>query len=189
MNEYKLDFNTFIGGWFIPENVVDGVSSWAKNNEDLSLPGVVAGGLRKQTKDSTDIMIDANNTEPEILEYRIYLQKCLDLYLKRYESLGYTVDRFNITEQLMHQHYKPGGGYKIFHNERGGVYNCRRILVFMTYLNDVDNGGTEFKNFNLTTPAKKGLTLIWPTDWPWVHKGQITNTQEKNIITGWYSFI
>ena len=54
---------------------------------------------------------------------------------------------------------------------------------------NTNNGGTEFKNFNLTTPAKKGLTLIWPTDWPWVHKGQISHTQEKDIITGWYSYI
>jgi hypothetical protein len=32
----------------------------------------------------------------------------------------------------------------------------------MTYLNDVDDGGTDFLYQKLTTPAKKGLTLIWP---------------------------
>ena len=34
----------------------------------------------------------------------------------------------------------------------------------MTYLNDVPDGGTHFKYQELTAPAKKGLTLIWPTD-------------------------
>ena len=28
MKEYKLDFNTFMGGWFMPENVVDSVLNW-----------------------------------------------------------------------------------------------------------------------------------------------------------------
>ena len=59
----------------------------------------------------------------------------------------------------------------------------------MTYLNDVENGGTEFKFQNITTPAKKGLTLIWPAGWTHVHRGQISNKKEKYIITGWYAFI
>ena len=130
-------------------------------------------------------MINVNNTEPEIVEYRNYLQKCLDLYLKRYESLEYTNNKFNITEPLMHQHYKPNGGFKLWHNERGNVKNSRRLLVFMTYLNDVDNGGTEFKNFNLTTPAKKGLTLIWPVNYPYAHRGVVSEKEDKMIITGW----
>ena len=58
----------------------------------------------------------------------------------------------------------------------------------MTYLNNVDEGGTEFYYQKMITPAKKGLTLIWPTDWTHTHKGQISKTQEKFIITGWYSF-
>ena len=58
----------------------------------------------------------------------------------------------------------------------------------MTYLNDVKDGGTEFKYQNLTTPAKKGLTLIWPVYWTHTHRGQISNTQTKYITTGWFDF-
>ena len=63
-----------------------------------------------------------------------------------------------------------------------------RILVFMTYLNDVDDGGTDFKYQNLTSPAKKGLTMIWPSDFTHTHKGQISHTKEKYIVTGWVGF-
>ena len=63
------------------------------------------------------------------------------------------------------------------------------MLVFMTYLNDVLDGGTEFKYQKLITKAKKGLTLIWPSDFTHTHKGQISNTSEKYIITGWFSYI
>ena len=59
----------------------------------------------------------------------------------------------------------------------------------MTYLNDVEDGGTEFKHQDITTPAEKGLTLIWPSGWTHVHRGQISNRKEKYIITGWYAFI
>ena len=50
-------------------------------------------------------------------------------------------------------------------------------------------GGTHFKYQKLTTPAKKGLTLIWPTDFTHVHSGQITKEHEKYIITGWFGFL
>ena len=46
-----------------------------------------------------------------------------------------------------------------------------------------------FKYQKLTTPAKKGLTLIWPTDFTHTHSGQITKEHEKYIITGWFGFL
>lgn len=58
----------------------------------------------------------------------------------------------------------------------------------MTYLNDVQNGGTEFLYQKITTKAKKGLTLIWPSDFTHTHRGQICD-KTKYIITGWFDFI
>ena len=49
----------------------------------------------------------------------------------------------------------------------------------MTYLNDVPDGGTHFKYQDLTAPAEKGLTLMWPTDFSHTHKGQITQKHEN----------
>ena len=80
------------------------------------------------------------------------------------------------------------GGFKKWHYEKGDAFNFSRNLVFMTYLNDIENGGTHFKYQNLTSPAKKGLTLIWPPDWTHTHKGQIVD-KEKFIATGWYRLI
>jgi hypothetical protein len=54
-------------------------------------------------------------------------------------------------------------------------------------LNNVDDGGTQFFHQGLTIKAEKGLTLIWPADWTFVHRGQVSNTKEKWIITGWYN--
>ena len=58
----------------------------------------------------------------------------------------------------------------------------------MTFLNDVDDN-TEFKYQNLMgVGGKKGLTLIWQAPWTHTNKGQVSNTQTKYIITGWYNF-
>ena len=63
------------------------------------------------------------------------------------------------------------------------------MLVFMTYLNDVEDGGTFFKYQNIKTKAKKGTTLIWPTDFTHTHKGEISTKSHKYILTGWLGFI
>ena len=47
---------------------------------------------------------------------------------------------------------------------------------------------THFKYQDITTPAIKGLTVIWPPDWTHTHKGQISDNK-KIIATGWFTLI
>ena len=68
------------------------------------------------------------------------------------------------------------------------MVNFNRHLVFMTYLNDVENGGTEFYYFPDTMYKQKGLTIIWYVGWTHTHRGVVNDVDEKYIITGWYSF-
>ena len=96
---------------------------------------------------------------------------------------------FNINTNLNIQHYNINEGLNYYHYERDDLSTCSRNLVFMTYLNEVEDGGTQFKYQNLITPAKKGLTLIWPTDFTHTHRGVISQTKEKYIVTGWYSYV
>ena len=92
-------------------------------------------------------------------------------------------------EEFHIQHYEPNEGYFNWHCERGTHQSIQRALVFMTYLNDVEDGGTEFLHQHLSTPAKKGLTLIWPAYWTHTHKGIVSKLKEKYIVTGWINFI
>ena len=59
----------------------------------------------------------------------------------------------------------------------------------MTYLNSVDNGGTEWLYQELKIDAVKGLTIIWPADFAWTHKGIVSPDQEKWIATGWFKYV
>ena len=82
-----------------------------------------------------------------------------------------------------------GEGFHKWHFENNGKgVDTYRHLVFMTYLNTLENAGTEFLYQNVTTPCEKGLTLIWPATWTHTHRGIVNNVGEKYITTGWYSF-
>jgi len=192
MKEYKLPLDSFIGGWFIDKTVCDNLVKYFKNtpNKFKSKGYVFNYGrnmINKKVKDSLDLPISSKQLSPLFKNYRDKLQDCLEKYLSRYPESN-ELERFNINDDYNIQYYKPKGGFKKWHCERGGLLDVKRILVFMTFLNDAPDGGTMFKYQKLTIPAKKGLTLIWPTDFTHTHKGQISKTHEKYIITGWYSF-
>jgi len=119
------------------------------------------------------------------------LQASLNEYIKEYHYCN-EYNAFSITEGTNLQFYPIGGGYKIYHTERTSNTEpfTNRHLVFMTYLNDItDKGETEFYYQKIKVKPKKGLTLIWPSDWTFTHRGIPSPTQEKAIITGWYSYI
>lgn len=190
VNEYILPYESLIGGYTIPENICDEVVNFYKKSNDKK-PGeqYVDGNItvNKDFKESTEVNVSIHQTS-ELKNYFNILSVCLDRYLKKYYYSN-EVESFSIVENVNIQHYPKNGGFKKWHFENAGnPKSIFRHLVFMTYLNDVNDGGTEFLYQGLKTPAKKGLTVIWPATWTHTHKGEISKTKEKYIITGWYSF-
>jgi len=191
MKEYKIPKSTFIGASFINKKLCDNLKSYFKKlPSSLKKTGTVElGETDKNIKDSIDISFSGSENIPILIDYLKELQKCILLYQKKFEDV-LLLDKFGITHEGYNiQYYKAGGGFKTWHNERNILKHCHRILVFMTYLNDVKDGGTFFKYQKLKVPAKKGLTLIWPSDWTHTHKGEISKTKEKFIVTGALGFL
>ena len=195
MNNFKehiFPLESFIGGWYMPENICDNIIEYFKNNDHLVVDGAFHTYEKNKiidvnSKNSKDIKISKDKFDHPFFEYRNNLQDVLSNYLKKYKYVN-MLGKFNINENYNIQYYDVGGGFKIYHSERTSKDVSKRVLVFMTYLNDVEDGGTQFLYQNLTSPAKKGLTIIWPAEWTHTHKGQVSITQEKYIVTGWYSF-
>ena len=87
------------------------------------------------------------------------------------------------------QKYNIGGHFAELHTERESVSTMHRVFAWMTYLNDVDDGGeTYFKYFDLKIKPEIGKTLIWPAEWTHAHKGEVLHSGVKYIITGWMHF-
>ena len=64
-----------------------------------------------------------------------------------------------------------------------------RVFAFMTYLNNVNEGGTtDFLYYDLKVRPETGKTLIWPAEWTHAHTGSVVEGGEKYIITGWMHF-
>ena len=64
------------------------------------------------------------------------------------------------------------------------------MLVWMTYLNDVtEGGGTHFVYHDMTVSARNGKTIIWPPDFTHTHAVVVSNTQKKYVITGWLNVV
>ena len=188
LKEYKLPLESFIQGWYIDESICDDIINLFNDRKEYWVKGIVADKVQPDRKQSTDLYVNKNDTTEPIFSYRTQLQWCLEQYVKIYPELVWG-GRFNIDTNFNIQHYKVNEGFNYYHYERDDLSTCSRNLVFMTYLNDVEDGGTEFKYQNLITSAKKGLTLIWPTDFTHTHRGVISKTKEKYIATGWYSYI
>ena len=192
MKELELPTITGMGGWYIPSEICDDMINVFEDNSIEHGRGECGNydddgyGVNLDTKDSYELSISSKLKIKPFADYHRHLEKCLDKYIERYKYINY-IKRFSCNEDYNIQKYLPNGGFKKWHFENEVM--DKRVLVFMTYLNDVtDAGGTEFLYQNLTTPAEKGLTIIWPAGFTHVHKGIVSPTQTKYIATGWYSF-
>ena len=187
--------NTFISGYYMKDlSICDELIDYYEKTDDKK-PGLVVGGVvDKSVKDSTEIPIylweDKPNTMPDIFrKYANALQEMLEFYKLQYPILD-EAETWCINTPCNMQKYNPGGGFKSVHFERGSFKHHTRFLVFMTYLNDVkDGGGTKWVFQDIELKAEKGLTVFWPTDWTHTHVGIVSPTETKYILTGWYSFL
>jgi len=192
MIEYDIDAKqSFIGGWFLENtSVCDELIEFFENSKNLQRPGEVIENtqsiIKEDIKKSVDIVLEYQ--EEVSKKYVAELQKVLEQYKIKYPAAD-NVSKYGI-EAINLQKYYPGGAYFQWHCERiSSSWDSARHLVFMTYLNDVDDaGGTEFQQQDFTATPKKGLTLIWPADWTHTHRGIPSPTQTKYIATGWYRF-
>jgi hypothetical protein len=155
-------------------------------------PGLTGNGVNKEVKDSTDLIVPIERAFSDIVirNYLDQLQEVCTQYINKY-PMSNVYYPWAIVENISIQHYKPGQGYHGWHTERVGAnnYTALRHLVFMTYLNDVNDGGeTHFYHQELKVQPRKGLTLIWPADWTYTHRGIASPTEDKYIVTGWYSY-
>jgi len=184
----KYEVKDFILMTHIEDNsLCDDIIEFHKNCPKKE-PGTIGINVVNTTvKDSTDTSLQYNDVLFQ--RYVIELRKVVKLYENKFER-SRICSVYGIIENVRVQHYKPPNqGFHSWHCERM-VANNDRHLVFMTYLNDVsDAGETEFLYQKFKVRPKKGLTLMWPVDWTYTHRGIKSPTQDKYIVTGWLSFI
>tara|TARA_Y100001968_G_scaffold303402_1_gene317543 strand:+ start:2621 stop:3220 length:600 start_codon:yes stop_codon:yes gene_type:complete len=184
---------TFIGSWIIePTSLCENLIDYFESKKKEQSKGATSSGVNKKIKDSTDMTIHPKDIllpGNEIFnQYFKELFECHKDYISQWSFLKNNSEKFEIGVFNL-QRYKAGQHFKKIHTERFAIEHLHRVFVFMTYLNDVQDGGsTYFSHYDLEIQPRKGLTLIWPAEWTHAHRGNILKAGNKYIITGWINF-
>jgi hypothetical protein len=189
------DQNNFIAAWYNDDfDLIDQTIDWFESNPELQKMGTVGENrVDHEVKRSSEIFLYPGHPNPEIRNKWVqHTQASLEEYLLLYPEAN-NVCAFEMKETIKIQKYLPGEGFPAWHCENEGDFRsitCTRHLVFITYLNDLHNEGgeTEFLHQKLKVRPEKGLTLIWPADWTFTHRGVVSESETKYIVTGWYNF-
>lgn len=184
---------TFIGHGMVSTRICEELVSYYNTHSELHQKGTVGDtapdSVRSQYKDCTQIAIEWQ--EPVLNKYMQELKLVIDQYIVDYKWATFG-SPWTARETVNLKHYAPGQAFHAWHCERCSsdpVYASRH-LVFMTYLNTVeDQGETEWYYQNVKTKPVKGLTVVWPSSWTHMHRGIASPSEHKYILSGWLSYV
>lgn len=133
-------------------------------------------------------ILSLDKTNPIVSPFFKKFWNCYEQYAKHYsvliESEMHGINSVRLQKTL------PAQGYHRWHYENSNSATSRRVIAWMIYLNDIENGGeTEFLYLSKRVTAKQGRVLIWPAGFTHTHRGNPPLTNEKYILTGWLEFM
>ena len=121
------------------------------------------------------------------------------LTVDNFEEVG-KPNLFNLIKYLFNlapvnaQRYEQGkGNYGYWRSEifpqPGENKALHRVLLFLIYLNDVEEGGeTDFYYQHKSIKPKAGSMVIAPCGFTHTHRGNIPISSSKYVLTSWVSF-
>lgn len=181
------------------ENVLDkatctGLIAAFEAASERQQPGHTVQGYDPAHKLDTEIRVDSAlfalpEWAPLLTSVLAGLKTSIETY--KSQSLGLElIAPWMLLSAFNFQRYLPGEGYPTLHCEVGGMDSTEnRVLTWILYLNDVtDCGETYFPNQQRRLSARQGKLVVAPAYWTHCHKGIISPTQTKYILTGWYGF-
>jgi len=197
-HEINKQDDLFIKGYYAPDDVINPVIDWT-NTLDLyggtsmnSSSGEIEtwDGINNSYKECYERSITWPTLDCPPLRYMLdWVQFALDNYTDAYPMLK-EGGAFKMDPDFNFQKYPKGHAYNGWHSERGDIISTKRMLVWMIYLNDCEDGGeTSFLYQKYNIKPEKGLLVFWPSDFTHTHRGMPSYKTEKMIMTGWYSYV
>ena len=183
----------FIGSWNIRnDDMCNQIINFFEENKLLQHKGTVGKGINQTIKKTTDITISPNDLKNDEFKcfnnYMDELHKCFIDYQHQWPFMKSMIKNIDIRTFNV-QKYLKGDHFSAVHTERTNLQFSDRVFAWMTYLNNVEDGGaTNFSHYGISVKPEIGKTLIWPAEWTHAHNGGIVNSGKKYIITGWMNF-
>ncbi|WP_314442081.1 2OG-Fe(II) oxygenase [Massilia timonae] len=183
----------------------NGVDVDKKDSYDITI------NLHREWDDVTQLLLEtmSRHLVQYVDRYRMLLMGSLSPTLEHPQTGTPTVlsmDNFEevgrpYIEDLVRVLYRPGtinlqkyrqnsGGYHHWHSEiypqNASCDSLHRVLLWMFYLNDVEDGGeTEFLYQGRKIAPKKGRLVIAPAGFTHTHRGNVARSGDKYIATSW----
>jgi hypothetical protein len=166
-------------------------------NEDALYNGITSVGYEPSVKETLDFIIPNDSARWERISE--FLNKELSKNIKIYFNQLNMVDKFDILSKeyiggkfiqydsfIVQKYFKNKGKFE-YHNDFVCEYEKARyrLVTFIFYLNDVEEGGeTEIWGNTFIKPTA-GKLLLFPASWTFPHCGKMPISSDKYIITGW----
>ena len=194
----RIDINpnqlNFIGAWNLENNnLCSEIIDFFEKNQDLQKKGGTSdASTNKKVKSTIDITIKPIDLKDKNFSvFNNYMKELHDCYLDYQKQWPFLKSMLNDIQipPFNIQKYNPGDHFSTVHSERTSLNTLHRLFAFMTYLNDVEDGGeTHFTHYKFKIKPEIGKTLIWPAEWTHAHTGEILKSGTKYIVTGWMNF-
>jgi hypothetical protein len=199
MQERKSSIKDFIGVYdgYIPEEACDQAIELFNKYQEFNkvFSRFTSEGTTPDIKNDKQLFCSPDVLTEE--EFNIKKLKILminfDIALKNYyietNIKKYVGENIN-TDHVKIQKTLPKQGYHVWHTERFEEREgIKRVLAYTIYLNTVEEGGeTEFLHQSQRVKPVKGRIVIWPANFPYVHRGNPPLIGEKYIVTSWINF-
>lgn len=174
--DLMLDAHPELDG--IRNELLNHTFEWVSNYFDkysLALMGAVSVNVVSNSGEQTTLNPDNYGVlgKPKLADIIRYLFRSGSVNLQRYR--------------------KGSGGYPHWHSEQFPQIDSsdalHRVVFFMYYLNDVEDGGeTEFFYQERKIRPKQGTLVVAPASFTHSHRGNIPLSEDKNIATSWILF-
>lgn len=144
-------------------------------------------GTLKTIKDDTVVWGDIRHSGQLMQTFNETFWGCYNMYSDVYDTLKNSGAHNNYAWKI--QKTLPSQGYHAWHYEADVAVHAKRLLTWILYLNDVEDGGeTEFLYQSKRVKPKTGTLILWPASFTHVHRGNPPLTGAKYIVTGWLEF-
>jgi len=120
------------------------------------------------------------------------IQETIVKYLEKYQEGIYSPssDLRLYLEGVLMQKTAPSEGYHVWHCEKQAIVETDRVLSWILYLNDIEEGGeTEFLYYSKRIKPVKGSLLVFPAGFTHAHRGNPPLEQDKYVVTGWHRYM
>ncbi len=113
------------------------------------------------------------------------------------ESLSFMLDQIFEQDDINMQFYEAGkGGYPHWHSEqfpdpnRDDNASLHRVLLWLIYLNDVEDGGeTQFIYQQASIKPKTGSLVLAPCGFTHTHRGVTPQSNHKYVLASWVKYL